>query len=121
MSAKVLLGPNSSSMEIWPGVADVNREGVTLAHEILVLLEDNEDDEHGVALADYGCLEDWPREGRPFRNFVAEFLKAARERGPEVEAGFCAVLTDMIAMTCQGMAPVARRYANFGKKPAVRQ
>jgi hypothetical protein len=119
VNAKVLLGPNSNSMDIWPGWADVNREGAALAHEMFVRLEENEDDEHGVALADYGCLEDWPREGRPFRNFVAEYLKAARERGPDVEAGFCAALTDVVGLVFQEQAPTAHRYERL-QAPAGR-
>lgn len=117
MSHLKLVSSDDDPMEIWPGVADVNREGVALAHEMLVLLEDYEDyDEHGIALADYCCLEDWPREGRPFHNFVAEYLKAARERGPEVEAGFCAALTDFVGMCSQGMSSDANRYDHLYMK-----
>jgi|SRR5580698_7850292 hypothetical protein len=96
--------------ESWPGVADINRAGLALAVEMLEQLESCEDDEHGVRLTDYACLEDWPRQGRPFRNVVAEYLSAARKDGPQVEAGFCAVLSDTIALHCSGMVPDSARY-----------
>jgi hypothetical protein len=97
--------------EIWPGVADVNRAGVALALEMLMQLESCEDDEHGVRLSDYACLEDWPRQGRPFRNIVAEYLTAARKEGPEVEAGFCAMLTDFVGLGSGGVIADSGRYS----------
>jgi hypothetical protein len=96
--------------EIWQGVADVNREGMARAVEMLEQLESREDDEHGIRLADHACLEDWPRQGRPFRNIVAEYLAAARKGGPEVEAGFCAVLSDMLGLISSGSVPDSARY-----------
>jgi hypothetical protein len=101
--------PEHDPEAIWPGVADVNRVGIALAAEMLERLE--EQDEHKIRLADYACLEDWPRQGRPFRNIVAEYLTAARKEGPEVEAGFCAVLTDMVGLLCEGMGVDTSRYS----------
>jgi hypothetical protein len=103
--------PHHDPEAIWPGVAAVSRAGVALAVEMLTDLEWNDEDEHGIPLADYACLEDWPRQGRPFRNIVAEYLTAARKEGPEVEAGFCAVLTDMVGLICTGTVPDAARYS----------
>jgi hypothetical protein len=99
-------------MEVWQGVADVNRAGIALGLEMLVQLEDFENDEHGIRPAEYACLEDWPRQGRPFRNIVAEYLKAARKEGPEVEAGFCAMLTDIVGLLCSGSVPDTERYSD---------
>ena len=100
--------------EVWPGVSDVNRAGLALAIEMLDLLEDGSglSDEHGICLSDYACLEDWPRQGRPFRNVVAEYLTVARKEGPDVEAGFCAVLTDMLGLLCAGTVAHAERYSS---------
>jgi hypothetical protein len=99
--------------EIWPGVADVSREGVALALEMLVELENGDaPDEHGIGPANYACLEDWPRQGRPFRNIVAEYLTTARKGGSEVEAGFCAVLTDIVGLLSSGSVPDTERYAD---------
>jgi hypothetical protein len=99
--------------EVWPGVADVNRAGLALAVEMLDLLEEGSgsSDEHGICLSDYACLENWPRHGHPFRNVVAEYLTVARNEGPEVEAGFCAVLTDIVALLCSGTVAHAERYS----------
>ena len=102
--------------EVWPGVADVNREGVALALAMLEQLENWEEDEHGIQLSDYACLEDWPRMGRPFRNIVAEYLMAARKEGPEVEAGFCAVLTDIVGLFSGGIVPDSARYSMLTRK-----
>jgi hypothetical protein len=97
--------------EVWPGIADVNRMGFALALEMLDQLENWEEDEHKIRVSDSACLEDWPRQGRPFRNIVAEYLAAARKEGPEVEAGFCAVLTDFIALGCSGVVSGSERYS----------
>jgi hypothetical protein len=99
----------ANEMEAWPGVAEVSRRGVAIAVEMLTDLESNED-EQGAAAYDLACLEDWPREGRPFRNVVAEYLKRARDAGPEVEAGFLAVLSDTVSMVCGGSVPSSERY-----------
>jgi hypothetical protein len=108
---KLVAPSDPDPREIWPGVVDVNRAGLTLAIEMLEQFESCEDDEHGIPLTDYACLEDWPRQGRPFRNIVADYLTAARKEGPEVEAGFCAVLTDMVSLFCSGTVPDAERYS----------
>jgi hypothetical protein len=101
--------------EVWPGWADVNRAGLTLAVEMLEQVESSEEDEHKIRLADYACLEDWPREGRPFRNIVAEYLTAARNQGPEVEAGFCAVLSDIVGLIGLSTVSDSGRYRAVGE------
>lgn len=108
---KLVVADVPDPTEIWPGVADVSREGMALALEMLIQLEATDDDEHGIRLGDYACLEDWPRQGRPFRNIVSEYMAVARKQGPEVEAGFCAVLTDMLGLLCSGTVPDTARYS----------
>jgi hypothetical protein len=93
---------DADPMEVWKGVADVNVQGVAIAVEMLTEFERNDEIGSGVHERDLCELEDWPRLGTPFRNIVAEYLKRARETGPDVEAGFCAVLTDMIAAVYNG-------------------
>jgi len=94
---------DADAPDVWPGVADVNGQGVALAIDMLKELERNDRIDAGVYERDLCELEEWPRHGTPFRNIVAEYLKRAREAGPEVEAGFCAVLTDMVAAVYNGM------------------
>lgn len=89
--------PDTCPTEIWKGVADVNVQGVAIAIDMLKELECNKEIGSGVCGRDLCELEDWPRLGTQFRNIVAEYLQRARDSGPDVEAGFCAVLTDMIA------------------------
>ena len=115
MSAKVLMGPNAAPQDVWEGHAAVDRAGAELAIEMLSELEDTDcDDDHHVT-ADYSCIADWPREGQPFRNIVAEYLQRARAAGGDVEAGFCAVLGDYVSICCQGSVPDAEGYAQvFG-------
>jgi hypothetical protein len=107
-----LVAEEPDPMEVWPGVADVNRAGVALAVEMLEHLEKFVVDEHGRRPADYASLEDWQRRGRPFRNIVAEYLQSARKEGSEVEAGFCAVLTDIVCQLSEGMGPTSTRYSS---------
>jgi hypothetical protein len=111
MSAKVLLGPNSCVTDVWPGVVDLNSDGVALADEMLGAFQDIDGDEEQITLADYACLKDWPRQGRPHRNTLAEYLKTARDMGPDAEAAFCAVLGDFVSICCQGSVPEASWYA----------
>lgn len=64
------------------------------------MLNELEDTDPREAINDFGeadrcCLEDWPREGQPFRNIVLEYLQRAREAGTDAEAGFCAVISDL--------------------------
>jgi hypothetical protein len=113
MSAKILMGPGENSMDIWKGHAAVDQTGVELAVEMLDELEDPKADDECVALGDLCCLEDWPRHGRPFRNIVAEYLARARTAGPDVEAGFCAVLSDYVSLGGPGSGGSAERYAEM--------
>jgi hypothetical protein len=70
---------------VWPGVTAVDPAGVELAVGMFAELEDNEEGPDGINEGDPAVLEDWPREGTPFRNIVLEYLQRARDRGPEVE------------------------------------
>lgn len=110
---KVILHPKAGAPEaIYPGVADMNREGVSIAVEMLCELECGEvyDMETGTSFADLSNIENWPREGRPFRNIVHEYFARARGGGPDVEAGFCAVLSDLVAQCSAGTCPGAEFY-----------
>lgn len=106
-------------LDVWRGFACVDKKGVSIAYKMLSELEQLDGDKAGITLADYASLEEWPREGNPFRNVVAEYLAVAREGGPSVEAGFLAVLTDMIAMNCQGLGADSGRYEDFGRGGAL--
>lgn len=113
MSAKTSLGPPDDPQEIWTGHADINRQGVELAVEMLDCLGEIACDEAGVTEGDYSSLEDWGRQGRPFRNVVAEYLQRARGSGADVEAGFCAVLSDIVALVANGEVPDVSGYAEM--------
>lgn len=117
MSGKILaLGKTiTTAVNTWKGHAKVSRDGVELAVEMLEQLAESTpaDDGSGVTVADYSSLEDWPRQGRPFRNVVAEYLARAREGGSEVEAGFCAVLSDMAALVAARVIPDIDNYADW--------
>lgn len=113
---KVLNHPKADvPAAIYPGVADVNREGVAIAFEMLCELESGAvvDPEAHIRIAELSELENWPREGKPFRNVVYEYLTRAKQSGPAVEAGFCAVLSDFVAQVLEGGAPSAHFYANL--------
>jgi hypothetical protein len=99
-------------MAIYPGVAEVNREGVELAFEMLFKLKNWEivDPVSRVSTVDLSQLENWPREGKPFRNVVHEYLARARQSGSAVEAGFCAVLSDFLSQLSAGTCPSAETY-----------
>jgi hypothetical protein len=68
--------------EVWRGVADVNRAGIALAVEMLEQLEDSDNDERGIRLSDYACLEDWPRQGSPVPQHCRRVPASCSERGP---------------------------------------
>jgi hypothetical protein len=76
---------------------------------MLCELEHNET-EGDVSMTDRSCLENWPRQGLPFRNVVAEYLASARAAGPDVEAGFCAVVSDFLSLVSSGSVPDAGFY-----------
>jgi hypothetical protein len=104
-----------SPIATHPGVADVNREGVAIAFEMLCELESPEivDAESSVTTNDLSQLENWVRQGRPFRNVVHEYLARAREGGAAVEAGFCAVLSDLVSQVSAGSIPSAENYESM--------
>jgi len=113
MSAKILMGPGANSMDVWKGHAAIDQAGAELAVEMLDEVEDTKLDDGGVSPGDFCCLEDWPRHGRPFRNIVAEYLQRARAAGPDVEAAFCAVLSDYVDFGGPGGGGCAERYAEM--------
>lgn len=110
MSARIALHPNADPMEVWPGVAALDRRGVEIANDMLVDLEETEADSLGGSLGNLSCLEDWPRAGLPHRNVVAERLEIARQAGAEAESAFLAVLSDFIGLCAQGNSPNMSRY-----------
>jgi len=114
MSATIM-DPDADLRDVWPGHVDVDRAGADLAVEMLDALEstDTPDNGSGLTEADYSQLENWARRGKPFRNIVAEYLKRAREAGPDVEAGFCAVLSDLVSQHCQGTDANADHYVTM--------
>lgn len=88
--------------DIWPGFAQINRTGASLARDMLCELESANSDPHGVNVADNCTLANWPRQGRPFRNVVAEYGAMAQAAGPQALIGFYAVLSEFLSSTCQG-------------------
>lgn len=78
----------------------LNRRGIKLALKMLDELE--EIDHEGITLSDACQLESEFSQGFAFRNIVHERLQAARKLGPEVEEGFCLVLTQVVAMNALG-------------------
>lgn len=93
----------------WPGHVQLEPRGVSLAVELLEELESLDADAE-VNPHDLADLEDWPREGRPFRNIVLEYLQRAHQESPEAQASFCAVLSDFLSICCAGAVPEAGRY-----------
>lgn len=86
----------------WPGVHAIDPAGERIARGMLEELECVNMDEHGTNPAEYCQLADWVREGRPFRNIVAEYAAKAQAVGPEALAAFYAVLSDCLSIACQG-------------------
>jgi hypothetical protein len=86
------------------GVTDC-REGHKLAIVMLRELEASTD------LCDL-CLLDESVTGRatPQDNIVLRYLEKCRERSESVEAGFCAVLSDMVAASSEGFTLEATDY-----------
>jgi hypothetical protein len=113
MTAKVVRHPATSPAAVYPGHAEINRAGATIAWNMLCELERVDCEDDGPNIAEHSDLENWPRQGRPFRNVVAECAARADVAGPEVLEAFYAILSDFIAITCQGMCPAAARYDSF--------
>lgn len=76
------------------------QQGMGLAAEMCADMEDAAG-EAGI-VADQCQLDEQYSDGMPFRNIVLERLQAARELGPEVEAGFCAMLSHIVAVSVSG-------------------
>jgi hypothetical protein len=108
MTAVVICHPNADPERVWPGQAPLDQTGLMLAVRMLDDLENEDDGE--IRASDYACLEDWPREGKPFQNVVLKQLRRAQAAGPAAESAFCAVLSDFVAFSCGGMSPNCARY-----------
>ncbi len=102
MSALIVRHPAADPAATWPGVHALDRAGERIARDMLEELERVDMDEHGTNPAEYCQLEDWVREGRPFRNIVAEYAAKAQAVSPEALAAFYAVLSDVVSRACQG-------------------
>lgn len=110
----VVIHPKADDPQaLWPGAANINREGVSIAFKMLRELEDGEPDGDGVTASDLACLENWPRQGQAFRNIVAQYLAQAHAAGTETEAGFCAVLSDILSGSADGWNIHAGRYESM--------
>lgn len=94
MSAVISCHPMCDATEVFPGTHAVDPSGAKLAVQMLLEFRRHDSDAAGVSSRDYMSLEDWPRQGRPFRNIVFEYLQRVRELGIAAEVGFCAVLSD---------------------------
>lgn len=70
-------------------------------------------DVHGLVPAEYCQLENWTRQGRRFRNIVAEYAAAALAQGPGALPGFYAVISDFLAATSAGCVPDSEIYDRF--------
>ncbi|HJS91648.1 MAG TPA: hypothetical protein VJ738_16900 [Steroidobacteraceae bacterium] len=101
--------PDVEYWEIWPGIHQVDKAGARLAQDMLAELE-TYDPTADVSVANRSCLEDWFRDGGPFRNIVAEYMATAQAAGPQALEGFCAVLSDFIAQACTGSVCDAAQY-----------
>jgi hypothetical protein len=106
------LSDSDDPTEIWPGHAEIDRAGVELAVQMLDEMTEKTDEQR-IMVADMCSLDDWQREGLPFRNIVAEYLERARSLGPEAESGFCAVLSDMAAFSAAEYEAFGERYAKM--------
>lgn len=81
----------------------LTKRGMQMAVQMLEELGDKSTiNAKGAVLADRCQLEPEHRFGEPFRNIVAERLEQARKLGPDSEAGFCAVLSHVVAMGALG-------------------
>ncbi|MGB6486245.1 MAG: hypothetical protein WBE91_05125 [Steroidobacteraceae bacterium] len=105
----VVQHPSASPAAVWPGHAIVSTAGATIAREMLLELA-AVPDEGTITVGDLACLENWPRQGRPFRNVVAEYTAMAQSAGTDAVEGFYAVLSDYIGICCQGSIPDLDRY-----------
>lgn len=64
----------AQSISAPPGYYPVNRLGASLARDMLGELDEVCTDTDGETIAERSELEDWAREGRQFRNVVAEYV-----------------------------------------------
>ena len=111
MSANVVQHPAiNDPLANWPGFASVDAAGARIARDMLAELECTDMDANDITPAEYCELGNWPRHGLPFRNVVAEYAAKAQAAGPEALAAFYAVLSDFIAITCQGSVPESGNY-----------
>ena len=90
-----------SPAAVWPESQSIDLTGAAIACEMLKELKSTDGDVHDLCPAEYCQLENWVRQGRPFRNIVAEYAAKAQAVSPEALAGFYAVLSDFIARAAQ--------------------
>ena len=81
------------------------REGYKLAITMLCELEASTD------LCDLCALDEFvTRRAKPQDNIVYRYLVKCRERPLDVQAGFCAVLSDFVADCSEGLVPDSGSY-----------
>jgi hypothetical protein len=97
--------------EEFPGDATIDPAGAAIARAMLRELEEV-DLVHGTPAND-SLLANWPREGRPFRNVVAEYVAKAHAMSPQALEAFYAVLSDFISWASQGSVPNSSSYDRF--------
>jgi hypothetical protein len=103
------LSDSEDPCSVWPGFAALDRSGVAFAVKMFGELEKQTED--GIEVSDMCCLENWPREGLPFRNIVGEYIERARRAGAAAEYAFTAVLSDLIALHVLGIDRALDCYA----------
>ena len=88
-----------------PDPKDERREGYKLAITMLRDLEASTD------LCDLCALDEFvTRRATPQDNIVLRYLEQCRARSPDTAAGFCAVLSDMVAGCSEGLIPDSGNY-----------
>jgi hypothetical protein len=81
-------------------------------HELAIdMLDELSGDEvRGWPGADQALIERDLRNGAPYRDIVSDYLRQAREAGPDVEHGFTMIVSDLVASTMQGSPPYSGFY-----------
>jgi hypothetical protein len=96
---------------IWPGNVTLDRKGARIALDLLIELDSIEDD--GSCICDQTSIDHSPRQGRPFRNMVAEYAGKAQSVGPEALEAFYAILGDYIGSAVGGCVPDIDVYTRY--------
>ena len=85
------------------------RQGMKMAVQ---LLKDMEELDGDYLIADRCQLESKYRNGKPFDDLMLRRLHAARQQGQDVEAGFCAVVSHILALNAGGCGVRAGEMVN---------